>query len=844
MANLKKSFNFRHGVQVDDDNFIVDTLGRVGIGSTVPTEYFDVGGNIRIRGTVFAEEINTKSLINTGADGSAAFKLVNVGVTSMTAGIITASGSGIVTYYGDARYLQGMPTSQWVDTDVGLGYTSIYAAGNVGIATTDPRYTFQVGSTTSSGILTEGVGISSSGYINLTGGIDASSSGIISAFEFKGSGNVTAEFIGVGSELTGLNADELTSGTIPSNRFGDLTVSNIYSSSGIITATSFIGDSFIGTSFTGNLVGIATTARDLTSDARITIDHIESNTSDLGVTTTTTLQADTLYTVTSVGIGTSTVSADLHLRKDGVAEVQITSNDDRARLVIGRDTTAFGNNFIIDTDNDDIGAYLGESGLNSVDIYNYAPGNLNFFIRPDTEVNKKFNWINLSTSDTMMSLTQGGRLGIGKTNPDHDLHVVGTSTITSDSYVGGNFGVIGVSTFYSTVGFTTTVEFASILRTQSKIGVGITPGDDDPVEDFEVGTNGVTLSSSGDANFVGIVTAQEFVGIGSNLTQIKPENISSGSISGTIDIDAGSGIITATRFVGSGSSLTSIPASEIVGDFDVGANINTSGIITATRFVGSGSSLTNLNGSEINSGTIGNVNINTSGIVTAASFVGVGSELTQLNPNEIQSGSISGNIDIDTGTGIVTAASFVGSGSSLTNLSTSEIQSGVFSNSLVSREVVGLGVSADHTGNISEFGKNKVLMYDGKNNYFQSSVGYADTVVTSAAGVSTELIKFDLTSPDDIPNYKTEFRSLDVQILVINGNKYQTSKVLIVHDSVGGIGIETYSNVILNNSNNDIVKYNATYFSDVDDRLLYLNAVPESGISGVTTYKVSMTTLS
>ena len=60
---------------------------------------------------------------------------------------------------------------------------------------------------------------------------------------------------------------------------------------------------------------------------------------------------------------------------------------------------------------------------------------------------------------------------------------------------------------------------------------------------------------------------------------------------------------------------------------------------------------------------------------------------------------------------------------------------------------------------------------------------------------------------------------------------------------VGGIGIETYSNVILNNSNNDIVKYNATYTSDVDDRILYLNAVPESGISGITTYKVTMSTL-
>ena len=29
--------------------------------------------------------------------------------------------------------------------DVGLGFTSIYNEGNVGVGTTDPRFTFQIG---------------------------------------------------------------------------------------------------------------------------------------------------------------------------------------------------------------------------------------------------------------------------------------------------------------------------------------------------------------------------------------------------------------------------------------------------------------------------------------------------------------------------------------------------------------------------------------------------------------------------------------------------------------------------------------------------------------------------
>ena len=45
MANITKSFNFRNGVQVDDDNLLVNPSGLVGIGTTVPTEALDVRGD-------------------------------------------------------------------------------------------------------------------------------------------------------------------------------------------------------------------------------------------------------------------------------------------------------------------------------------------------------------------------------------------------------------------------------------------------------------------------------------------------------------------------------------------------------------------------------------------------------------------------------------------------------------------------------------------------------------------------------------------------------------------------------------------------------------------------------
>ena len=71
MANFSKSFNFRNGVQVDDDKFIVKpTTGLVGIGSTAPTQLLDVAGNIKADGTVNStnDEVGTGITVGSGAN--------------------------------------------------------------------------------------------------------------------------------------------------------------------------------------------------------------------------------------------------------------------------------------------------------------------------------------------------------------------------------------------------------------------------------------------------------------------------------------------------------------------------------------------------------------------------------------------------------------------------------------------------------------------------------------------------------------------------------------------------------------------------------------------------------
>ena len=62
MANIRKTFNFRNGVQVDEDNFIVDSLGKVGIGTTVPSQFIDCRGNAKVVGILTSQSLETRNV--------------------------------------------------------------------------------------------------------------------------------------------------------------------------------------------------------------------------------------------------------------------------------------------------------------------------------------------------------------------------------------------------------------------------------------------------------------------------------------------------------------------------------------------------------------------------------------------------------------------------------------------------------------------------------------------------------------------------------------------------------------------------------------------------------------
>ena len=179
MANYKKSFNFRNGVQVDNDNFIVDANGLVGIGTSIPGEFLDVRGTAKVSGVVSTTDLFvTEDVFISGVS-----TLTVLDATSLNAtGVVTAQ-----QFIGDGSLLSGVVAvarTGWSITDAGIS-----TIANVGVGTTNPVSLLQIGDDPTSA--TYGVGIDSTGQGNFTGIVTASSfrsTGIITGSSLLASG--------------------------------------------------------------------------------------------------------------------------------------------------------------------------------------------------------------------------------------------------------------------------------------------------------------------------------------------------------------------------------------------------------------------------------------------------------------------------------------------------------------------------------------------------------------------------------------------------------------------------------------------------------------------------------
>ena len=619
MANYNKSFNFRNGVQVDDDNFIVNANGLVGIGTSIPTEFLDVHGTAKVTGLVTASNLTITGVSTFYSDvkiGSGISMYASTGIISATA------------FYGNGQYLlnvEQVAVDGWIVTAGNISTTS-----NVGIGTTLPYYSLQVGQDplTGNGLSVDKI----TGNVNTTG--------IITAPSFVGNltGNITGNINSSGvSTFTTLKVGTgvtITDGIVNSNSFvGNLT-GNINSSGvstfttlkvgtgvtitgGIVTATSFSGP--LTGNVIGNVTGIASTALTLPSSAIISITSVNSGFSSTGIATVT----DTLYVTgfpAKIGVGTVTApEADIEVNKTGISSIRvISSSNNIASIGIGRSAEIRTGN----TDN-----LYPYSTRNSLDIINSNAENVNYYLDYGLAGvgTGNFNWIyGQSSSSPLMSLTYGGNLGIGITNPPSKLYVVGTSYITGITTINNDLRVNNDLYVNGNITFTGSITGNLGITTLSRLGISTS-----------------TISSNSYEFFVG---GDPVFGEGVSIT--KSSIRASGNIQSTNIISTNinnSGIITSSTFVGSltgnvtGTALTAInlvgSPNIIVSSVGIGttsiADTNTKLYVNGNSEFYGGLSATGIttsqNGFTSGIGVTNPVQITVSGSILTFTVVGVGS---------------------------------------------------------------------------------------------------------------------------------------------------------------------------------------------------------------------------
>ena len=488
MANIRKSFNFRNGVQIDNNKFVVNANGLVGIGTStpLPPNKLDVHGDTRITGFV---TVNSAS-ISEGLE-------VLSGVT--TVGFITATSgnvSGMLTAGNLTVNGQLTVGNNAVDNLIGYGFTT-FISDNAGVGL---HTTSKIGINTSTSPGASDSELTVVGNVDITGITTTQSlvtkslsvdGGVATASTFSGSGELLTD---IPNSATTATFENVNSTIVSRDADGGF-------SAGIITANSY----FDGTS---------TSSQGLTGSPAISVASV-SSTGDI--------TSDTKLITPSIGVGTESPNADIHIRKSGIASIQLTSDSQYSIITLGENLSTL-------SDNGEIrygyGNLLGDAEFSteqSLDIINKGTGNLNFYLNPNG-FGTAFNWFT-NASTRAMVLTLSGNLGINSTSPSDRLSVGGDASITGNLNVIGSNKTITGQKFVKVGG--TSAEFLKAdgtvdSSTYMLVGAALTTVEQDTSPNLggDLTLNGNDISGIGDISITGDIDATSLSGDGSGLTGI------------------------------------------------------------------------------------------------------------------------------------------------------------------------------------------------------------------------------------------------------------------------------------------------------------------------------------
>ena len=544
MTNIRKSFNFRNGVQVDNDKFVVSPTGRVGIGTSSPSVYLlNVFGDTRTTGLTTTRDLYVTQNVEVGGIttvGSLTASEVSVSST-VTAASFVGDGGGLtgVIASGTGVVIQDDGSPVGTGGTINFGSNISVSPASVGVVTVsvtnvngnvNGNLTGDVtGNVTGdlTGDVTGNVAGNLTGNVNALSGISTfvevkigtaitMSAGIVTATTFEGNTNATKLTTGTipdarfpatlptvsGANLTNLNGSNISSGTIPDAVFPatlptvsganltNLNGSNI--SSGTIAAARVetLNQNTTGTA--ANLSGTPNVILGVTTTGNLSSQTI-TGTSITGTSITATSIAGTSITGTSIGIGTTLPANTFQQRATGSTELQVTSDTAAASITVGREPG------VDNTNNAEFRYGHDTSGFpfsneQSLDIVNYGTGNFNYYLSANNAFAAAgdYIWHKGANNSQLMALTKDGNLGIGITNPTHKLNVQGISTFTDAAYfestleTGGDLTVGGNLLFGSSSNITATLRGNVESGNGGNVVLTVPAGNDNPVENAEI----------------------------------------------------------------------------------------------------------------------------------------------------------------------------------------------------------------------------------------------------------------------------------------------------------------------------------------------------------------------